>query len=173
MLAIALIAAGYADYALIAFHFDKSGLVPAAWIPALYSIAMATDAVAALALGRAFDRIGLWTMVIATLASAAAAPLVFLGGLRVAAVGMALWGMGMGAQESVMRAQVAAMAAKDRRGTAFGIMNMIYGFAWFGGSVLLGILYDRSSLLSVAVVAVLLQLASLPVFFWLLRKTAL
>ena len=34
MLAIAFIAAGYADYALIAFHFDKSGLVPAAWIPA-------------------------------------------------------------------------------------------------------------------------------------------
>jgi predicted MFS family arabinose efflux permease len=112
-------------------------------------------------------------MVIATLASAAATPLVFLGSLRAAAVGMALWGMGMGAQESLMRAQVAAMAAKDQRGTAFGIMNMIYGFAWFGGSALLGILYDRSSLLSVAVVAVLLQLASLPVFFWLLRKTTL
>jgi MFS-type transporter involved in bile tolerance (Atg22 family) len=78
----------------------------------------------------------------------------------------------MGAQESVMRAEVAAMAPKDRRGTAFGIMNMIYGFAWFAGSALLGVLYDRSSPLSV-VVAVLLQIASLPVFFWLLRKTAL
>jgi MFS family permease len=91
MLAIAFIAAGYADYALIAFHFDQSGLVPGAWIPLLYAIAMASDAVAALALGRAFDRIGLWTMVVATLASAASAPLVFLGDLRVAAIGMALW----------------------------------------------------------------------------------
>jgi predicted MFS family arabinose efflux permease len=52
-------------------------------------------------------------------------------------------------------------------------MNMIYGLAWFGGSALLGILYDRSSPLSVAVLAVFLQLASLPVFFWLLRKTTL
>jgi hypothetical protein len=52
-------------------------------------------------------------------------------------------------------------------------MNMIYGFACFGGSALLGILYDGSSPLSVAVVAVLPQLASLPVFFWLLGKTAL
>lgn len=52
-------------------------------------------------------------------------------------------------------------------------MNMIYGFAWFGGSTLLGILYNTSSLLSVAAVPVRLQLASLPVFFWLLRKTAL
>jgi MFS family permease len=170
MVAIALIAAGYADFALIAFHFDKSGLVPAAWIPILYSIAMATDAVAALALGRAFDRIGLWAMVAATLASAAAAPLVFLGDLQAAAVGMALWGIGMGAQESVMRAEVAAMAPKDRRGTAFGIMNMIYGFAWFAGSALLGVLYDATAPIWVAAVASLLQLASLPVFFRLMRK---
>ena len=143
MVAIAFIAAGYADFALIAFHFDTSGVVPAAWIPLLYAIAMATDGVAALVLGRAFDRVGLWTMVAATLASAAAAPLVFLGDLRAAAVGMALWGIGMGAQESVMRAEVAAMAPKERRGTAFGIMNIIYGVAWFAGSALLGVLYER------------------------------
>jgi MFS family permease len=170
MVAIAFVGAGYADYALIAFHFDKSGLVPAAWIPVLYAIAMATDAVAALALGRAFDRIGLWTMVAATVASAASAPLVFLGDLRVAAVGMALWGLGMGAQESVMRAAVAAMAPKEKRGTAFGTMNMIYGVAWFGGSALLGILYDQTSALWVALVSAALQMASLPVFMLLIRR---
>ena len=172
MLAIAFIAAGYADYALIAFHFDKSGLVPAAWIPLLYAIAMASDAVAALALGRAFDRVGLWTMVLATLASAASAPLVFLGDLRLAAVGMALWGIGMGAQELVMRAAVAAMAPKKKRGTAFGTMNMIYGVAWFGGSALLGILYDQTSALWVALASAALQLTSLPVFVLLTRRQA-
>lgn len=172
MVAIAFIGAGYADYALIAFHFDQSGLVPAARIPLLYAIAMATDAVAALALGRAFDRVGLWTMVAATVASAAAAPLVFLGDLRLAAVGMALWGIGMGAQESVMRAAVAAMAPKQRRGTAFGTMNMIYGMAWFGGSALLGVLYDQTSALWVALVSAALQLASVPVFVLLTRRQA-
>ena len=170
LLAIAFIAAGYADYALIAFHFDQSGLVPAAWIPLLYAIAMASDAVAALALGRAFDRVGLWTMVAATVASASAAPLVFLGDLRLAAVGMALWGIGMGAQESVMRAAVAAMAPKERRGTAFGTMNLIYGLAWFGGSALLGVLYDQTSALWVALVSAVLQLASVPVFVLLTRR---
>ena len=69
-----------------------------------------------------------------------------------------------------MRAQVAAMAPKDRRGTAFGIMNMIYGFAWFAGSALLESFTTAASPVWVAVVAVLLQLASLPVFFWLMRK---
>ena len=158
MLAIAFIAAGYADYALIAFHFDRSEAVPTAWIPLLYAIAMATDAIAALVLGRAFDRVGLWAMIVATLAAAAAAPLVFLGNLRVAAAGVALWGLGMGAQESVMRAAVAAMAPKEKLGTAFGTMNMIYGVAWFGGSALLGVLYDRTSPSSVALVSVGLQL---------------
>jgi MFS family permease len=172
LLAIAFIGAGYADYALIAFHFDQSGLVPAAWIPLLYAIAMASDAVAALALGRAFDRVGLWTMVAATVASAAAAPLVFLGDLRLAAVGMALWGIGMGAQESVMRAAVAAMAPKERRGTAFGTMNLIYGLAWFGGSALLGVLYDQTSALWVALVSAALQLASVPGFVLLTRRQA-
>ena len=170
MAAIAFIAAGYADFALIAFHFDKSGGVPSAWIPLLYAIAMATDGAAALVLGRAYDRVGLWAMVAATLAAAAAAPLVFLGDLRAAAIGMALWGIGMGAQESVMRAQVAAMAPEERRGTAFGLMNMIYGFAWFAGSALLGFLYDMTAPLFVAAVAVFLQLASLPIFWRLIRK---
>ncbi|MBL8659751.1 MAG: MFS transporter [Rhodospirillales bacterium] len=170
MLAVAFVAAGYADYALIAFHFDKSGAAPTVWIPVLYAIAMATDAVAALALGRAYDRVGLWAMVAATVASAASAPLVFLGDLRLAAAGMALWGLGMGAQESVMRAAVAAMAPRERRGTAFGTMNMIYGFAWFGGSAVLGILYDQTSALWVAVASAALQLASIPVFIRLIKR---
>ena len=111
-------------------------------------------------------------MVVATVASAAAAPLVFLGDLRLAAVGMALWGIGMGAQESVMRAAVAAMAPKERRGTAFGTMNLIYGMAWFGGSALLGVLYDQTSALWVALVSAALQLASGPVFVLLTRRQA-
>jgi predicted MFS family arabinose efflux permease len=46
-------------------------------------------------------------------------------------------------------------------------MNMIYGVAWFGGSVLLGILYDQTSALWVALVSAALQMASIPVFMLL------
>ena len=42
--AAALIAAGYADFPLIAFHFGKSGLIAAVWIPVFYSLAMAAEA---------------------------------------------------------------------------------------------------------------------------------
>src|SRR5215831_9833851 len=110
LVAVALIAAGYADFALIAYHFGKAAVMPATWIPIVYAIAMAVDGAAGLALGSLFDRIGLRAMILATLISAAAAPLVFLGGFAAAVLGMACWGIGTGAQESVMRATVSQLA---------------------------------------------------------------
>lgn len=38
-----------------------------------------------------------------------------------ALLGMALWGIGMGAQESIMKAAIAGMVPPDKRGSAFGI----------------------------------------------------
>jgi len=167
--AVALIAAGYADFPLIAYHFGKAEVIAPAWIPVLYAVAMATDAIAALALGRLFDRIGLTTMVLATIGSLLAAPLAFLGGPMAAVAGMALWGVGMGAQESVMRAAIAQIAPAERRGTAYGVFNALYGAAWFAGSVLLGVLYD-SSVPTLVAASMLLQAASLPVLLWLVRS---
>jgi MFS family permease len=169
LVAVALIAAGYADFPLIAYHFEKAAVAPTAWIPVLYSIGMGVDGVAALGLGSLFDRIGVRAMILATVASAAAAPLVFLGGFGLAVAGMACWGIGMGAQESIMRATIARIAPTERRGTAYGIFNAVYGLAWFCGSAALGILYDLS-LPSVVIVSAALQAASLPIFFWLAAR---
>ncbi|HET6520536.1 MAG TPA: MFS transporter [Geminicoccaceae bacterium] len=166
---VALLGAGFADFPLIAYHFGVAQVVAAPWIPVLYALAMGTDAVAALALGVLFDRVGVGAMVLATLLSAAAAPLVFLGGVSAVVIGMACWGIGMGAQESVMRAMIARLAPSERRGTAYGVFNAVYGIAWFAGSALLGVLYDRS-ILAVAATALALQLAALPAFLWLLRR---
>jgi MFS family permease len=163
IVAVAFIAAGYADFSLIAYHFDKAQIMPGTWIPILYAVAMAVDGLGALALGSLFDRIGIWTMVLATIASAAAAPLVFLGNLPLAILGMACWGLGTGAQDSVMRATISRLAPQQRRATAFGIMNAVYGVAWFAGSVLLGVLYDLS-LVAVVLTSALLQAAALPIF---------
>jgi len=130
---------------------------------------MAVDGAAGLALGSLFDRIGLRAMILATLISAAAAPLAFLGGFAAAVLGMACWGIGTGAQESVMRATVSQLAPQHRRATAFGIFNAVYGVAWFAGSVLLGVLYDLS-IVTVAMVSMALQALAVPVLFWLARR---
>jgi len=169
IIGVGLIAAGYADFALIAYHFAKTDVMPATWIPIVYAIAMGVDGVGALILGSLFDRIGIRIMVGATIISAAAAPLVFLGTLPFAAIGMACWGLGTGAQDSIMRATVARTAPQPRRATAFGIMNAVYGAAWFAGSVLLGVLYD-ASVSAVALISAALQLAAAPVFIWLAMR---
>jgi len=161
--AASLVGAAFADFPLVAYHFQKEAIAGPAWIPIFYATAMGIDAVAALVLGRLFDRLGLRTVAWVTLVSAFFAPLVFLGGFRLALLGMAFWGIGMGAQESIMRAAVASMVPSYRRATAFGILNMSFGLAWFGGSVLMGFLYDRSIPLLVAF-SIGLQLIAVPLF---------
>lgn len=168
--AVALVAIGYADFPLVAYHFERTALAPATFIPLFYAGAMAADAFAALGFGRLFDRRGYGTLALAAGLGALAPPLLFLGGAGMAAAGVLLWGVGMGAQESVMRAAVAQMVPAARRGTAYGLLNGGYGLAWFAGSVALGALYDVSipALVGVAVAA---QLAAVPLFLLVRRAS--
>jgi predicted MFS family arabinose efflux permease len=114
------------------------------WIPVLYGIAMAVDAVAALVLGRLFDGFGLHILIVVPVLSCVFAPLAFSESFALVLAGIILWGIGMGAQESIIRAAIAVMIPADRRGTAYGAFNSIYGVAWFAGSALMGMLYDVS-----------------------------
>ncbi len=141
----ALAAAGFADFPLIAFHFERTAVASPDVIPILYAVAMGVDALSALVFGRLFDRLGLRVLAGATLLSALFAPCVFFGDLPLVVAGMACWGVGMGAHESILRAAVAEMSDPERRGTAYGIFNMGYGLAWFAGSALMGAFYDVSS----------------------------
>jgi MFS family permease len=163
LVAIGLIAAGYADFPLIAYHFQKTVLISNIWIPIFYAIAMGVDAIAALVLGRLFDKIGVTTLIFVSFLSALFAPLVFLGNFTFALLGVALWGIGMGAQESIMRAAVAGMVSADRRGAAYGIFGAGYGIFWFLGSTLMGYLYDIS-IPALIIFSVTAQLASIPFF---------
>jgi MFS family permease len=169
--AAAFIGAGYADFSLLAYHFGKVAVVTPAWIPVLYAIAMVAAAGAALILGTLFDRAGVVVMVPVIIISAMSAPLAFLGGPELVTIGIICWGIGMGAQESTMRAIIGSMAPRDQRGTAFGLFHMIFGIAWFAGSTLLGIIYDHS-ILAVAVVSLVLQLLAIPVLIPVIKEWA-
>ncbi len=169
LIAMACVAAGYADFPLIAYHFQHHVALPTHWIPLSYAIAMGTDAIAALCLGRLFDRQGDTAILIPLILSLFFPPLVFFGGFHAIVGGMILWGIGMGAQESIMRAAITRMVEKERRATAYGIFNTVFGIAWFGGSALMGILYDVSPLALVGF-SVALQLVAIPIV-WRLRTS--
>ncbi len=168
MMAGGCIAAGFADFALIAYHFQKTASVPAPIVPIYYAVAMGVGAIGALAFGKLFDKIGVPILVAAFALSAFFAPLVFLGKMWIALLGMILWGIGMGAQESLLKSVVAGLVSVNKRGTAFGVFDTGFGVAWFAGSWLMGILYGKS-ITAVIILSVASQLLSLPIFLFAKR----
>ena len=156
-----LIAAGFADFSLIAFHFQKTSTVSPDLVPVFYAVAMATGALSGLAFGRLLDRIGWPILLIAFGLAAFFAPLVFLFGRNLELLGMILWGMGMGAQESCLKAIVAQILPSPRRSTGFGVFDTSFGLAWFAGSAIMGFLYEKS-MVALVVFSMALQFMALP-----------
>ena len=140
----AAVGMGMADYPLIAYHFCAVAGTSPEMISAAYAGTMAVDAMAALLLGSLFDRWGVWVNGPAFLVTAVTGPLVFLGAGVYPWLGLAVWGLGMGTQESTLRATVARLAPPDCRATAFGVYYAIFGGAWLVGSVVMGLLYVAS-----------------------------
>ncbi len=169
VVAVGLMGAGYADFPLIAYHFGQTSLAPPGWIPLFYAVAMAVDGVAALILGRLFDRLGLRVIMGTAVLSALFAPLVFLGGFKLALLGMVLWGIGMGSLESIIKAALAEMVPRHRRATGFGLFNCGFGLFWLLGSVLMGWLYDYS-LGALVTFSVTAQLLAIPFFLAVSRR---
>src|SRR5229473_2952653 len=132
VIAGAFIAAGFADFALVSFHFQKSASVSQNLIPVFYAVAMGAG----------------W----------------------IALIGMMLWGIGMGAQDSLLKAVLTKVVSAGKRSTAFGLFDTVFGIAWFLGSAAMGFLYDKS-LSSLIVFSMVSQLAALPVFFWGRRES--
>ncbi len=164
-----LVAAGFADYPIIAFHFARSRAISGEWIAIFYSVAMAVSGSGSLLFGRLFDRFGFSVLIGLTLLSASFAPLVFLGGFWTALLGAAIWGLGMGVHESIIPAAVAPMVPIERRASAFGLFTAGYGVFWFLGSAAIGSLYDVSVPAMIAF-CVVTQLAAVPMFFWVGRQ---
>ena len=164
-----LVAAGFADFPLIAFHFQQASVLPPAWVPVFYAVAMGVGGAGSLVFGKLFDRSGLKVLVPLTFVSALYAPLAFLGATWTALAGMVLWGLGVGVHESILAAAIATMVPSERRATAYGLFTAAFGLFWFLGSVLLGWLYDVSLPAMVSVAAVL-EVAGVPFFLLASRR---
>ncbi len=168
--AIGLLGAGFADWAVLAFHLVKTDIVAEGLIPVFYAGAMGVDGAAALYFGRRYDRDGLPVLMIAAAVSAAFAPLVFLiHSPYVVALGLFCWGTGMGATESILKAVIVRLVPPDRRSRAYGVFYAVYGLCWWAGSAVMGSLYDRS-ILGLVVFSVCTQLAAIPLLMLVNRR---
>lgn len=163
------VAAGYVDFPLIAFHFKKASVMPDAWIPIIFSVSMGAAGISALIFGRLYDTKGFSVLIFATALASLFAPLVFSSDFYFALIGMILWGIGLGTQESIMRAIVANLVQMNKRGTAYGVMNIWFGVFWFLGSALMGFLYDVS-LITLIIFSLGVQLAAIPILFAVMKS---
>ncbi len=173
---ISLFAFGFIDYSIVIMHVSRtyanlasglaetSSLVNDGTLPLLYAGAMLVDAVAALFFGLMYDRKGVKALVWSTIISAPFAVFVFaFHSIPMVLLGIALWGVGMGAQESILKAAVTTMVPKASRATGYGIFECSFGVFWFLGSWLLGVLYDVGMPAMIAV-SVIAQLAAIPLY---------
>jgi MFS family permease len=163
---------GFSHFILVSYHLEVTHRLTPALIPVLFGLAMGTDAVASIVVGRFFDRYGLKVLYALPLLTLPTLPLLFLAVHPLWIwIGAGLWGAALGVQESTIRAGVATLTPENLRGTAFGLFDTVYGASWFVGSVLLGALYALGPVWLV-VVAITLQLASLPMLAVIGRKPA-
>ena len=161
-----LLACGFVDFALLSYHFQNTAAFGPPTIPLLYSGAMAVNAITAPLFGRLFDRFGVAMLSIGTLISMLSLPLGFLGGPTAAMAGVACWATGIGAQDAILRSGIAQVVSMNKRGSAFGAFNGVYGVMWFAGSAIMGVLYDHS-ITALVSFGLGLQLAAAVGFFWL------
>ena len=173
---ISLFAFGFIDYSIVIMHVSRTyshlasglsettSLVSTGTLPLLYAGAMLVDAVAALIFGLMYDKKGVKALVWSTVISAPFAVFVFASdSVPMLLLGIALWGVGMGAQESILKAAVTSMVPKASRATGYGIFECSFGAFWFLGSWLLGVLYDVSIPAMIAV-SIAAQLAAIPLY---------
>ena len=159
-----ILACGFADFALLSYHFQHTAVAGPAIIPLIYSGAMAVNAITAPLFGRLFDRFGIVMLSVGTSISMLSLPLGFLGGPTAIMAGVACWATGIGAQDAILRSGIAQVISMNKRGSAFGAFNGIYGVMWFVGSAIMGFLYDRS-VMAVVLFGLTLQLIAAAAFF--------
>ena len=157
VIAAGLLAMGITDFPLIGLHLKKTGAFTEEAIPLLYAGAMAIDAAAAIFFGYLYDKIGIKALAGLFLAEILTAPLVFLGSFYAIIAGMALWGISVGTQESILKAAISDRVPSSKRAGAFGLFNMLFGLFWFAGSALIGLMYDRLGVYAVSAFSVAVQ----------------
>ncbi len=160
---------GFAHNILYAYHLQFTHRLSPAAIPLMFAFTMGVDAVAALACGWLYDKYGLKVLMLLPLFTVPATPLLFLSpSPELIWLGGGLWGAAMGLQDATMRSGVATLTPESVRGTAYGIFDAVFGTAWLLGSLLLGWLYGVSPQ-ALVIVAVVFQIAALPLLFLTLR----
>lgn len=148
--ACSIMLTGVATFGVIGYHLVLAHLTDDAVVPLLYAIAMAVDGLFAAITGVLYDKLGTRVLLCLPFVCAAIPFFAYTGSLAMVIVGIVLWGVSLGIQESTMRAAVADMIPLSKRATAYGMFSVFVGVSSLLGGVIAGGLYTISIPLLIA-----------------------
>jgi MFS family permease len=160
---------GFVQYPIIAYHLNVNAIISNVWIPIFYAIAMGVDGLTALIIGKTYDKIGLKLLLIIPILTFIVPFFAFSYSKLFILFSIIIWGIVMGIHETIMRAAIADLIPLERRGTAYGIFNTVYGLSMFVGGSSIGFLYDIS-LAYVVTFVVIIEIISLVLFYYLAKE---
>ena len=169
---------GFVNFSTIGYHLKASRLMSDGDITLLYALAMLVDAVAAMVVGKAYDRLkertgkrtgGILVLAVIPLLTVSLPLLTLSHSKTLIVIGMMLFGVVMGTHETIMRSAIADITPYRKRGTGYGIFNSAYGLALLAGSALTGLFYDLQLTELIIVFTIIAEAAAVLLFIRLNR----
>ncbi|ADL41743.1 major facilitator superfamily MFS_1 [Caldicellulosiruptor obsidiansis OB47] len=165
---------GFVNFSTIGYHLKAKNLMSDESITLLYSIAMVVDAVTALLIGKAYDRLkvktenktgGLLVLMAIPFLTLLLPFLTLSNSAVLIVIGMIIFGIVMGTHETVMRSAIADITPFYKRGTGYGIFNTSYGLALLGGAALMGLFYDMNMIKIIIAITCITELIAIILYF--------
>lgn len=132
---------GVATFAVLSFHMVSVHVVDESFVPVVYAIAMLVDGAAAMVTGALYDKMGPKTLLSLPLLSALIPLFAYSDQASLVMVGVLIWGVTTGIQESTMRAYVADLLPSSQRATGYGCFALVVGAGTMLGGMIAGWLY--------------------------------
>jgi len=170
---------GFVTFTPIGFYLASTGVLSGAQIPLLYSVAMATNAILAVFIGVAYDRIkkktgnkhsGLLMLVFVPFVSMIFPFLFLSGSVVLIVIGFLVYGIILATHSTIMRASIADVVSLRKRGTGYGIFNTAFGLALMIGSIIFGFLISNYEVIHIQGFTIITQIIALVVFVIMRRQ---
>lgn len=168
--------AGFVNFSTTGYHLKANGLMSDGNITLLYSLAMLVDAVAALVVGKMYDRLkertgkktgGILVLAVIPLLTMLLPLFTLNTSTSLIVIGMVLFGLVMGTHETIMRSAIADITPYRKRGTGYGVFNSAYGLALLAGAALMGVFYDLKSIQLIIAYTVVMEIIAIVIYFYM------
>ncbi len=144
LVSVSILSLGFAHWALISYHLRTLAIASDYFIPLFYTLAMLVDAIVAIPIGFLYDKIGLKVFISIPFLTFIASLVLVTNSIYPILLFITVWGIVMGAYETIMRAAVADLVDPRFRAYAYGIFGLMVGLSWMIGNAIMGFLYQYS-----------------------------